>query len=165
MEEQTAVPIKGFRRILGKIVQFMARKIPFLPGKFRVSCQRIHGVKFKDWRSVFIGENVFFDDLYPDKISVGRNVRITAGVSILTHYFDTKYQPTPSRPFRFYFGEVIIGDNVFIGINTVIAKPVKIGDGAVIGANTVITKDVPQDSIVVGSPAKIVGTRPSMLIE
>jgi len=124
--------------------------------------QQVHGVHFKDWRSTFLGEDVFFDDIYPEKISVGRNVRITAGVRVLTHYFDTRFEPTPERPFRFYHGNVEIGDNVFIGVNTVIAKPVKIGEGAVIGANSVVTRDIPANAIAVGSPAKVVGERPAM---
>lgn len=161
-ETGTAAPHRSIKRVAGKFCQLMARKMPFVPGKVRVLLQRIHGVHFVDWRSTFLGEDVFFDDIYPENIRVGRNVRITAGVRILTHYFDTRYQPTPARPFRFYQGEVRIGDNVFIGVNTVIAKPVTIGEGAVIGANSVVTKDVPPNAIVVGSPARVIGERPAM---
>lgn len=161
-EHLTAAPQRSVKRVLGKLCQLLARKMPLISGKLRVLLQRAHGVRFADWRSTFLGEDVFFDDIYPEKISVGRNVRITAGVRILTHYFDTRFVPTPERPFRFYHGEVQIGDNVFIGVNAVIAKPVKIGDGAVIGANSVVTKDIPANAIAVGSPAKIVGERPAM---
>lgn len=79
------------------------------------------------------------------------------------HYFDTKFQSTPQRSFRFHRGSVVIGDNVFIGINAVIAKPVRIGNRAVIGANSVITRDMPPNAIVVSSPARIVGERPAMV--
>ena len=161
-EKNTAAPNRGVRRIIGKSCQLIARKMPFIPGKIRVLLQRVHGVQFADWGSTFLGEDVFFDDIYPENICVGRNVRITAGVRILTHHFDTRYKPTPARPFRFYQGKVQIGDNVFIGVNTVIAKPVTIGEGAVIGANSVVTKDVPPNAIAVGSPARVVGERPAM---
>ena len=161
-QEQTAAPGRGLKRMVGKVCQLLARTLPFIPGKVRVLLQRAHGARSDDWHSTFIGEDVFFDDIYPEKIRVGRNVRITSGVRILTHYFDTRYEPTPERPFRFYYGEVEIGDNVFIGINTVIAKPVKIGEGAVIGANSVVTKDIPSNAIVVGSPSRVVGERPAM---
>ena len=43
----------------------------------------------------------------------------------------------------------MIEEDVFLGFNCVIAKPVTIGKGSVIGANTVITKDIPPNSIVV----------------
>ncbi len=162
MNKTTATRSHSLRRMMGKLFQFAARKIPFVPSKLRVRFQRLHGVNFTDWRSVFLGEDVYFDDIYPEDIYVGRNVRITAGVRILTHYFDTKFQPIPERPFRFYRGQVVIGDNVFVGVNTVIAKPITIGNGAVIGANSVVTHDIPANAIVVGSPAKVVGYRPAM---
>ncbi|QJD30657.1 acyltransferase [Methylococcus geothermalis] len=161
-EEGTAAPERSVKRIFGKLCQLVARKMPLIPGKVRVLLQRVNGVHFVDWHSVFLGEDVFFDDIYPENIFVGRNVRITAGVRILTHYFDTRFQPTPERPFRFYQGKVHIGDNVFIGVNTVIVKPVKIGEGSVIGANSVVTRDIPANAIAVGSPARVVGMRPPM---
>ena len=157
----TASPRRSVARIYGKVCQALARKTPFLPSVVRVVLQRMHGVHFTDWRSTFLGEDVFFDDIYPENIQVGRNVRLTAGVRILAHFFDTKFQPTPARPFRFYQGKVVISDNVFIGVNVVIAKPVTIGEGAVIGANSVVTRDIPPRAIAVGAPARVVGERPA----
>jgi len=52
-------------------------------------------------------------------------------------------------------GAPVIGDDVFIGVNSVVLGPVKIGDRVRIGACTAVTMNVPSDSIVVGSPAKI----------
>jgi acetyltransferase-like isoleucine patch superfamily enzyme len=158
----TAKKEKTFKRLFGKLYQLLARKTPFIPGKLRVLLQSMHGVQFLDVKSTFLGEDVFFDDIHPELITVGKNVRITAGVRILTHFFDTRFVPKLKRPFRFYTGAVIIGDNVFIGVNTVVAKPVKIGSGAVIGANSVVTRDIPANAIAVGSPAKVVGYRPEM---
>ncbi|MDP2760790.1 MAG: acyltransferase [Sideroxyarcus sp.] len=142
----------------------MARKLPFLPGRYRVLLQCMHGVQFADWRSSFLGEDVFFDDIYPASIHIGRNARLTAGVRVLAHYFDTRFEPTIDRPFRFYQGEVVIGNNVFVGVNAVIAKPVVIGDGAVIGANSVVVSDIPENAIAVGAPARVVGFRPAMRV-
>jgi acetyltransferase-like isoleucine patch superfamily enzyme len=159
-KELTAAPSRSMRRVMGKLCQLMAKKMPLIPGKWRVALQRLHGVNFVDWRTVFIGEDVTFDNLYPEDIQVGRGVLITTGVIILTHYLDTQFQPTEVHPFRFYRGKVVIDDYVFIGANTIIAKPIHIGKGAVIGANSVLTKDVPPYAIMVGVPAKQVGSRP-----
>ncbi len=150
--------IFSLKRILGKIFQSIAR-LPLVPSFIRNKLYRLLGVNFIDEKSAFIGENVYFDDARPDLITVGKGAMVTSGVKILTHYFDTKHIPTPAWPFRFYDGEVVIGDYVFIGANAVIAKPVIIGDWAVIGANSVITQDVPAGAIMVGSPARQVGTR------
>lgn len=53
-------------------------------------------------------------------------------------------------------GGIIIGNNVFMGENSVILSNVHIGDNVIIGAGTVVTKDVPSNCIVVGSPMRIV---------
>lgn len=55
--------------------------------------------------------------------------------------------------------EVIIGNDVWIGMRSIIMPGVKIGDGAVIGAGAVVTKDVPDYAIVGGVPARIIKYR------
>jgi acetyltransferase-like isoleucine patch superfamily enzyme len=51
---------------------------------------------------------------------------------------------------------VIVGDNVWIGIRSLICKGVTIGDNAIVAASSVVTADVPSNCIVAGNPAKIV---------
>lgn len=53
----------------------------------------------------------------------------------------------------------LIGNDVWIGANAVIMQDVKIGNGVVIGANSVVTKDIPDYSIAVGCPAKVLRLR------
>jgi len=50
---------------------------------------------------------------------------------------------------------IIIGNNVFIGANSIILKGVRIGKNSTIGAGSVVTKDVPENSIVAGNPARL----------
>ncbi|MDS9468295.1 serine acetyltransferase [Paracoccus sp. MBLB3053] len=54
----------------------------------------------------------------------------------------------------------IIGDDVFIGVNSTVLGPIKIGDRVRIGANTAVSTNVPSDSVVIGSPAKIYPSLP-----
>ena len=56
-------------------------------------------------------------------------------------------------------GDVIIGNDVWIGAGAVIMSGVRIGNGAVIGAYAVVTKDVPPYGIVAGNPAKFIRLR------
>jgi len=56
-------------------------------------------------------------------------------------------------------GDIIIGNDVWIGYEAVIMSGVKIGDGAIIGTRAVVTKDVPPYTIVGGIPAKIIKKR------
>lgn len=53
----------------------------------------------------------------------------------------------------------LIGNDVWIGVGSIVLRGVKIGDGAVIGANSVVTKDIPDFAIAIGSPAKVLKYR------
>lgn len=53
-------------------------------------------------------------------------------------------------------GGATIGDNVHLGANVTIIGPVHIGDNVTIGAGTVVVKDIPDNSVVVGNPQRIV---------
>lgn len=52
-------------------------------------------------------------------------------------------------------GAPVIGNDVFIGVNSTVLGPIRIGDRVRIAANTAVTRSVPPDSIVVGSPARV----------
>lgn len=53
---------------------------------------------------------------------------------------------------------VRIGDNVWIGMGSIILKGVDIGDNSIIGAGSVVTRDIPANCVACGSPAKVVKT-------
>ena len=56
-------------------------------------------------------------------------------------------------------GDIVIGNDVWIGYEAVILSGVTIGDGAIIGTRALVTKDVPPYAIVGGVPAKAIGRR------
>ncbi len=56
-------------------------------------------------------------------------------------------------------GDIIVGNDVWFGYNTLIMPGVTIGDGAIIGAGALVKKDVPPYSIVAGNPGKVVKKR------
>ncbi|NRH20791.1 hypothetical protein HOO68_01975 [Candidatus Gracilibacteria bacterium] len=53
-------------------------------------------------------------------------------------------------------GNIIIGNNVWVGARTIILKGVTIGDNSVIGAGSVVTKDIPSGYVAAGNPAHII---------
>ena len=83
-------------------------------------------------------------------IEIGNNVTMAPRVHILCHDASTKQFLGYTK-----IGRVTIGDNVFIGADTVVLPGVTIGNNVVIGANSTVTHDVPDGSVVAGSPAKI----------
>lgn len=56
-------------------------------------------------------------------------------------------------------GDIIVGDDVWIGYGAIVLSGIKIGQGAIVAAGSVVTKDVPPYAIVGGSPAKIIKYR------
>lgn len=108
-------------------------------------------------KGVAIGENTELyntkiDSLRPFLVSIGSNTLIT-GTRILTHDASTKKGLGYTK-----LGRVVIGDNVFVGINSIILPNVTIGNNVIVGAGTVVAKDVPDNCVAVGNPMRIVGT-------
>ncbi|WP_343212822.1 DapH/DapD/GlmU-related protein [Arthrobacter sp. Br18] len=62
----------------------------------------------------------------------------------------------PSRRTDMHPARIVIGRNVWLGANVTVLPGVTIGDDAVVAAASVVTKDVPEKSVVVGSPARLV---------
>jgi acetyltransferase-like isoleucine patch superfamily enzyme len=89
----------------------------------------------------------------PFLIEVGDRVTITAGVRLLTHDGATSLvRDADGRRQR--YGRIRMGDDVFVGSNSIILPGVTIGSRVVIGAGSVVTRDVPDNSIVIGNPAR-----------
>lgn len=93
----------------------------------------------------------------PWLITLGKNVHITNGVEFLTHDGGTLI-------FRHLVPDleitkpITVGDNVYIGHNAIILPGVTIGNNVIIGAAAVVTKNIPDNSVAVGVPAKVIKT-------
>lgn len=84
------------------------------------------------------------------EIQIGRKVAISHNVIIRDDDSHRISEQTGSS------APIIIGDHVWIGMNSIILKGVHIGDGAVVAAGAVVTRDVPDKCLVGGVPAKII---------
>jgi len=114
-----------------------------------------------------IGNNVSFQDFVhigaTNYVEIGDNVLFASKVYVSDHnhgIYDGDYQSNPQEPPRFRQltsnKEVKIEENVWIGDAVTILPGVHIGKGSIIGANSVVAKDIPEFSIAVGVPAKVI---------
>lgn len=104
-----------------------------------------------------VGENfgrlngVILDPSHCWLIEIGNNVTMAPRVHILCHDASTKTFLNVTK-----IGRVTIGDNVFIGAESVVLPGVTIGNNVIVGANSTVTKNVPDNTVVAGSPAKVI---------
>lgn len=88
------------------------------------------------------------------KVIIGDNCQLAPNVSIYTAGHPVHPE---TRNSGYEYGiKVTIGDNVWIGGNTVICPGVHVGDNVVIGAGSVVTKDIPDMVIAAGNPCKVI---------
>jgi acetyltransferase-like isoleucine patch superfamily enzyme len=101
----------------------------------------------------WIGPFVILDGV--GGLSIGSNCSISAGVQIYSH--DTVKWAISGGEAPYEYARTTIGDNCYIGPNTIIAKGVAIGNGSVIGANSLVLHDIPAGSKAYGAPCRIAG--------
>lgn len=95
-----------------------------------------------------------------ERIEIGNRVYVGANCIIV----DTDFHPLDptirqQSPSAGEHAPVIIEDDVFIGMNTLILKGVHIGRGSVIGAGSVVTNDIPAGTSFAGNPARLIKTQ------
>ncbi|OOM05955.1 sugar O-acetyltransferase [Clostridium saccharobutylicum] len=108
--------------------------------------------------NIEIGENFYsnYNCIILDcaKVTIGNNVFLAPNVGIYTAGHPIHYEPR-NEEYEYAF-PISIGNNVWIGGNTVINPGVNVGDNCVIGSGSVITKDIPANCIAVGNPCRVI---------
>jgi acetyltransferase-like isoleucine patch superfamily enzyme len=115
--------------------------------------------------NIVIGDYVCFSDNVHisaiDSITVGAHTLFGSKVYVSDHnhgvyrgYRQSSPDEPPARRLLGGGGPVVIGENVWIGDNSVIVGPADIGSGAIIAANAVVRGEVPANTMVAGAPAK-----------
>lgn len=131
----------GLRGAVNRFLHVLAR---FSPGatSLRPYLHKRRGVRI--YGDVFIGDEVYLENEYPERIQIHDGVGIALRTTIIAHFRGP--------------GNIIIEKNVWIGACcTITAKSgqfLRIGEGAVLAANSVVTSDVAPHTVVGGVPAK-----------
>lgn len=137
------------RKIYRKIYSTIIGKIN--PVKF---AKKI-GVNFPDKQLHLYGKISWGTE--PWIITLGKNVHITEGVKFITHDGGTLLfrNQVPDLEIT---KPITIGDDVYIGNNVILLPGVTIGNKVIIGAGAIVTKDIPDNSVAVGVPARVIKT-------
>lgn len=113
-------------------------------------------------------------DFIGDKLKIGKFCAIASGVEFILNGGNHLVDAISSYPFAIFGngwegamegrsypskGDIVVGNDVWLGYRSVILAGVTIGDGAIVGSYAVVTKDVPPYTIVAGNPAKAIRRR------
>lgn len=128
----------------------------FITSELYINYLKNLGVHIGKGTVIFNPSSVTIDSSRPILVQIGNYCKITQGVIILGHDYSRSV-------LRRVYGEVIaeakkttIGNNVFIGVNSIILMGTKIGDNCIIGAGSVCAGTYPSNSVIAGNPAKVI---------
>lgn len=107
---------------------------------------------------IFDPQHTVIDVTRPFMIKIGNDVQITSGVTMLTHGYDWSVLKGEYGEITGSCGEIVIGNNCFIGMHTTVLKGVHIGNNCIIGANSLVNKDIPDGYVAAGNHAKLIMT-------
>jgi len=146
--------MKGYRKFCRSLATS-----PFLTGRIRVIILRQSGIRIG--KNVIINEGITIISKigWEEHIEIGNRVAISSNVCLVatSNPPDSKLRDYSSNfPNVDVVGDIIIGDDVWIGTAAIILPNVTIGACSVVGAGAVVTKDVPPYCIVAGVPAKVI---------
>lgn len=127
-------------------------------------CGNIQGSIYVESGAILsIGNNVGISSAHiwaTESIHIGNNVKIGADVLIMDsdlHSLNYMERRGPNDKQNAKKAPVFIGDDVLIGARAIVLKGCHIGNRCIVGAGSLVTKDVPDDTIVGGNPARIIG--------
>lgn len=122
-------------------------------------------VKYYTDVGVSMGKNVDINNSVsfgaePYLVSIGDNVRVTGGVQFVTHDGGVWVIRNLYNEYKDVdiFGRITVGNNVHIGMNAIVMPGVSIGNNCIIGTGAIVTKDIPDNSVAVGVPARVIET-------
>ena len=131
------------RRIWNRVLHFLAQTLPGSKS-LRPMFHRLRGVKIG--RNVFIGDDVYIENEYPEAIEIEDNVEVALRTVILAHLRGP--------------GRVVIKKDAWIGacslISTVNGRTLTIGEGCVVGAGSIVTNDLPDRAFVKPPRAEVI---------
>lgn len=114
---------------------------------------RLRGVKMG--KGVYIDPSATVETAYPENVTIGNDVRITANAIIMTH-IKAPHALRNNGSVPLVKSPVVLEDSCFIGVGAVVMPGVTVGRGSVVTSGSVVLTNVPPGVMVTGNPAKVV---------
>lgn len=130
---------------------------PFRHGLYMKVLQKayeLQGIKFKG-KATYIHHDAYIDNI--GNVDIGKNIVISTKAILLAHDYSPKVKESYTGISQGrYIHSLKVGDNVFIGAGAIILPNTTIGNYCIIGAGAVVKGNIPDYSVVVGNPGKII---------
>jgi acetyltransferase-like isoleucine patch superfamily enzyme len=129
---------------------------------------RIHATaSIRNAQNVYVGKNSHINHLC--SVWAGENSQIVLGDNLLMGpgvcIFSSNHSVIKGQPMTFQERKeesIVIGDDVWLGANSIITAGTRIANGVIVAAGAVVTRSITQEGVIVaGIPAKIIGERPA----
>lgn len=140
--------------MLKRVLRFLKRAT--LTSDYLIKKLKKGGAKIGTGVHIYNPPSVTIDETRPYLLTIGDYTIITQGVTILTHDYSLS---TLRKKYDVWIGEgkqTIIGNNVFIGMNSIILMGAVIGDNVIIGAGSVVRGTIPSNCVIAGNPATVI---------
>lgn len=150
--------IKNYIKVIKNLLSQEVNKLTIQenPSIWIKSLQK-RGVDIADDVLIAHINTISIDLTRPSLITIkGNGTRLNKGLEILTHDYATMVMINKYDEFIPSSGKVYIGENVYIGRNVTLLKGTHIGNNCIIGYNSVVMGEIPDNSVAVGCPAKVI---------
>ncbi len=141
-------------RLIGRAHSWASHHIACTSSERYAAWLRAQGVQVGQRVRFFSPKHLVIDTTRPCLVTIGDDVVFTRGCIVLTHGYDWCVLRNAFKELIASSGKVRIGNNVFLGMNTIVLKGVTIGDNVIVGAGSVVTRDIPANVVAAGNPAR-----------
>ncbi|MBC7388459.1 MAG: CatB-related O-acetyltransferase [Opitutaceae bacterium] len=131
---------------------FQKRKVTVMPGSFVSEDSKIGDYAYVGFNCFISKSNIGRYCSIANNVSIGNGEHLIDNISTSGFFYNDPYTILTKD-------DCNIGNDVWIGVDSIIRRGVTIGNGAIIGANSFVNKNVPDFAIVAGSPAKLIRYR------
>jgi len=160
-----------YKELIFKFAYFIHDHVAPLKEMHIAGNPRIHpSASLRCGKNIYLGNNSHINQFCcvwassESKIVIGDNLLMGPGVKIFSSNHGTD-KNIPMNLQKFSEKDIKIGNDVWIGANSVVLSGVNIGDGVIVAAGSVVTKDIPPFAIAGGVPAKVIKQREKKILD